>query len=794
MNALRSLLAAAMIAAAGAVAPALDMYPVCIDGLWGYASPDGHILVNPVFDNASDFADGMAAVCIDGRWGYIDENRELAIKPTFDDAMPFSEGLASVRLGERWTVVDRRGVPVSEDAIFDSAPEPFHDARSRVTVGNLRGFINRRGAFAIPAIYLDARDFSEGLALVTDKDRNSFFIDPDGKTVLQPEGYEAVNSFSEGLAAIADGSGRWGFIDTAGEPAIPCTWGSAGCFAEGLAPVFDPDAKRWGFIDRTGRTVVDPSFDHVCASPENVIISRNDSGTRIMSNSGTTGIAYVGRRGRFGLFNLRDTALVVEPLFDWITEYGEIFALEKDGTKFYAVPSGKLFDNYPEACDALAAEASFSAFARRRIEPAVNAWQRKGRYEKSTDYVARVNNDTRRAIIERMAREAEIDFITRYAPYVALSYKLSDYDADNEVFLITTPRGSLLVPVPLAEAPAFEQNFDAAVKTPAFGIENDRLDLAEVRFTMPDGREYNYLNSATVNFAAADIDYHFEPFVVEKAAAQKGRQNISTVKMSVGRSDVDVDIPAGSTARPETFAVVIGNENYTKAQPVEFAATDAAIFAEYCRTTLGLPEANVRHYPDATYLDMLDALADIRSIADAYKGGIDIIFYYAGHGLPDDASGTPHLMPVDSDGSRLDFCLPLSKLYADLAATGARSVTVFMDACFSGTRRGEGMINEARAVRRRVRSDAPLGRTVVFSAASGDETAYPYREKSHGLFTYYLLRKLRESKGELTLGELADYISDNVRRQATVANRRSQTPTVAASAELADGWRGQKIR
>ena len=132
---------------------------------------------------------------------------------------------------------------------------------------------------------------------------------------------------------------------------------------------------------------------------------------------------------------------------------------------------------------------------------------------------------------------------------------------------------------------------------------------------------------------------------------------------------------------------------------MDYAAADATIFAEYCRSTLGLPDDNVRYYPDATYLNMLDALTDIRNIARAYKGELDIIFYYAGHGLQDDATRAPHLMPVDADGTRPDHCLPTSKLYSELASTDARSITVFLDACFSGSQRGEGMISKARGVR-----------------------------------------------------------------------------------------------
>lgn len=124
----------------------------------------------------------------------------------------------------------------------------------------------------------------------------------------------------------------------------------------------------------------------------------------------------------------------------------------------------------------------------------------------------------------------------------------------------------------------------------------------------------------------------------------------------------------------------------------------------------------------------------------------------------------------------------------------ARKVVVFMDACFSGSQRGDGMLTSARGVALKVKKDSPIGNMVVFSAASGDETAYPYKEKSHGLFTYYLLKKLQETKGDVTLGELGRYIVDNVTKESVVSNGKSQTPTVVPSDNIGNGWENMKLR
>ena len=257
---------------------------------------------------------------------------------------------------------------------------------------------------------------------------------------------------------------------------------------------------------------------------------------------------------------------------------------------------------------------------------------------------------------------------------------------------------------------------------------------------------------------------------------------------------IDMEIPITSTEQKNHFAVIIGNEQYMRVSSVPYANNDAKIFAEYCKKTLGLPAKNVKVYENATYGTMIGAVSDIQKIAKAFKGNISVIFYYAGHGIPDEATGDGYLLPIDADGLNIEVCYPLNKLYKQLGEMQARSVTCFMDACFSGAQRGNGMVVAARGVAIKAKSDHPTGNTVVFTAATDKQTAYPYEEKGHGLFTYYLLKKLRETKGDCTLGELGNYVCDEVAKQAVVTNGKEQTPVVLTSVGVSDNWKNLKLR
>ena len=120
----------------------------------------------------------------------------------------------------------------------------------------------------------------------------------------------------------------------------------------------------------------------------------------------------------------------------------------------------------------------------------------------------------------------------------------------------------------------------------------------------------------------------------------------------------------------------------------------------------------------------------------------------------------------------------------------AKRVTVLMDACFSGAQRGGGMLVSARGVAIKVKPTAPKGNMIVLTAAQGDETAYKYEDAKHGLFTYFLLKKLKDTKGSVTMGELSDYIQDQVGRYSIVENGKSQTPSIMASDNLRNSWKG----
>lgn len=258
-----------------------------------------------------------------------------------------------------------------------------------------------------------------------------------------------------------------------------------------------------------------------------------------------------------------------------------------------------------------------------------------------------------------------------------------------------------------------------------------------------------------------------------------------------GRSQggsVDTYVAVADQADENTFAVIISNEHYKHEVEVPFALNDGAVFQRYLTKTLGVPEKNIKFVPDASLNDMNYNLKWLENVMNVKDGEARAIVYYSGHGMPDDESKKAYLLPIDGYSSEPTSGLSTESLYKRLGAMKSRQTLVFLDACFSGAKRDGGMMQSARAVAIKAKKDAVSGKMVIFSATEAGQTAYPLKDKEHGLFTYYILESLQKSGGCITLGDLYDRVTKQVNQAAVLENEKPQTPTINAGASAAD-WR-----
>jgi Caspase domain len=263
---------------------------------------------------------------------------------------------------------------------------------------------------------------------------------------------------------------------------------------------------------------------------------------------------------------------------------------------------------------------------------------------------------------------------------------------------------------------------------------------------------------------------------------------------------VDTNIPSLQISNPHAYALIFGNEEYSRFQSglgsevnVAFAVNDATVFRKYCMSVFGVPESNVKFYANATGGQMNQAIAWINKLIQKEAGEAEVIVYYAGHGLPDEQTREPYIIPVDVSGADLQSAIKLQVLYRKLTEFPSKKITVFMDACFSGGSRGAGLL-ATRGVKVKPKENALEGNIVVFTSSSGEQSSMPFKEKQHGIFTYYLLKRIQETAGNTSYEELYNYVKKEVDLNCVKVNSKEQTPNLLYPTDLGDNWKAWKLR
>jgi len=265
--------------------------------------------------------------------------------------------------------------------------------------------------------------------------------------------------------------------------------------------------------------------------------------------------------------------------------------------------------------------------------------------------------------------------------------------------------------------------------------------------------------------------------------------NISRALLATGKIDFRPLNPLKRKAaiNNDALALVIGVSEYkeTNAKAI-YADSDAKVFQDYAIEKLGVPRNRVKTLVNdgADEKDML--LATKRWLARAAKQGeTDVYIFFAGHGLASDDGSKMYLLPYDGAPELLDDTAILrDRLFSDVAAANPRSVTVFLDTCYSGTTRGTDMLIASRPIAIRALEQSIPDNFTVMTAAAGDQTAKPLEEAKHGMFSYFLMKGMEgeadvNNDNEITAGELHSYVQTNVTQQSS----GSQTPELQGDAD-----------
>lgn len=251
---------------------------------------------------------------------------------------------------------------------------------------------------------------------------------------------------------------------------------------------------------------------------------------------------------------------------------------------------------------------------------------------------------------------------------------------------------------------------------------------------------------------------------------------------------IDYPIKTKHKCSDETFALIIANENYKYVDKVPFALNDGKTFKSYLEQTIGVKPKNIHYIEDATGNDIKYQLNWLKNIILAYQGKAKVLLYYSGHGIPNEKDGTAAILPVDGYASDFSTSIPLNKLYNSLEEFPSKKIVAFIDACFSGMTRDNSSIEKNRGISLKLNKSTLKGNIIVFSASQGNETAYAYNAKHHGMFTYFVLKAMKESKGKTNMGELTNSVITEVQKTSLMENDKIQSPSVNYSNDVKSSW------
>lgn len=322
-------------------------------------------------------------------------------------------------------------------------------------------------------------------------------MDSRGKWILKPK-FREIREASEGRFAIEDLRGRWGYADKDGNIVIKCRYGYCDQFSEGLAAV--KTRKGWGFIDKSGQMCIRPN--------RNITIRHGFSEGLCAVESEYSGYGYIDRHGELiigpqytccmsfseglaavnlnGKWGYVDRAGIVKIPFDFVS--AESFADGIAAAKLSGGPNRTIWltddgERHETEQDAVAhRKAIMEEYLEMQKEPYSEYRERKIKEMLKTAV------SFREKTLQKRLRREFIKEKTKYKP----DYKLGAYDPKNKEYIIFYDKTVIPLHVPLRAAENFREQWDNIRKDTGWSIDNDRLTIDRIRFTLPDGTTYTY--------------------------------------------------------------------------------------------------------------------------------------------------------------------------------------------------------------------------------------------------------------------------------------------------------------
>ena len=313
----------------------------------------------------------------------------------------------------------------------------------------------------------------------------------------------------------------------------------------------------------------------------------------------------------------------------------------------------------------------------------------------------------------------------------------------------------------IVEGSISDQSEIAVLKMDGYEIALNNNNFSKEFFVKPKGQE--------IEIVAIDIHGNKSSKII---SLKRQKETIQQVKF-----DFLNPTKIQNKLNNNKAALIIGVESYENTFTALYAENDALYFNDYANTSLGVPKENIKLLVnnDAERNDTLKVISKWLPTV-VKEDQTELFVYFSGHGLASEDGKDLYLLPTDGDPDLLELtALMRNQLFDQISSLNPKSVTVFLDTCYSGATRSDELLVASRPIFIEAEEQEVPTNFTIFSASAGKETAKVLKEAEHGLFSYFMMKGLEgdaDSNNDRTItnGELHAFINKNVTRQA------NQTP------------------
>ena len=293
------------------------LYSFKKDGGYGFVDDRGDIVIQPVYDEAEEFRDGVAAVKIGNSWGLIDEEANILIPFEYYNIFPYGkgwvhaekentqylfttagekileitgilawyfpeDGLIRVKKQTGWGCIDMKGNTIIPFQYISLGP--CRNGQLSFYENNYWGWLNKKGEVIVPAVYKEVGHWNETYWWCRNQE-GYLFLDYHGNPAPDQTWMKILLPVN-GTGAVKSAAG-WRYIDSDLKTVLQLepVYEWVEHFSEGLAAV-KKDGK-WGFIDTHGREVIPAAYSRVEAFREGLAVVQKEQLWGYMDTSGS---------------------------------------------------------------------------------------------------------------------------------------------------------------------------------------------------------------------------------------------------------------------------------------------------------------------------------------------------------------------------------------------------------------------------------------------------------------------------------------------------------------------------